>query len=374
MASIQKRPNGVYRARYRDETGKEHTRHFKRKTDAQQYLDEVAAAVVTGQYVSPIAGKMTFRQFYEDWAERQIWAPRTRSHMDTVVTGASFANIPLGKIMPRHVEDWVKKMQDAKFAPQTIVNRVGSARTIFRAAVRDRRIHADPSVEVKTPRPPRRENQLEIPSVADVAALLDASRPDMRAYVALCAFAGLRLGEASAVKLADVDFMERRLHVQRQVQYAPGVGSQVQPPKAGSQRYVSLPDALLEMLSIHLQKFGTAEGGWLFFTASGKPLSPSTVDSRWRATVKAAGLKGLHLHGLRHFYASGLIAAGCDVATVQKALGHSTPSVTLDVYTHLWPAAEDRTRKAAASVLAEVLADRADSLRTGTTDTAPDPQ
>ena len=70
----------------------------------------------------------------------------------------------------------------------------------------------------------------------------------------------------------------------------------------------------------------------------------------------------MHLHHLRHYYASGLIAAGCDVVTVQRALGHTTASVTLNVYSHLWPTAEDRTR-AAASTLAETL-DAADSVRT----------
>jgi integrase len=54
------------------------------------------------------------------------------------------------------------------------------------------------------------------------------------------------------------------------------------------------------------------------------------------------------LHDLRHFYASGLIHAGCDVVTVQRALGHADASVTLTTYSHLWPNADDRTRKAAA--------------------------
>lgn len=52
------------------------------------------------------------------------------------------------------------------------------------------------------------------------------------------------------------------------------------------------------------------------------------------------------LHDLRHFYASGLIAAGCDVVTVQSALGHSQPSITLNIYSHLWPNANERTRGA----------------------------
>ena len=59
----------------------------------------------------------------------------------------------------------------------------------------------------------------------------------------------------------------------------------------------------------------------------------------------------------RHFYASGLIADGCDVVTVQDALGHSDASTTLRVYAHLWPKAEDRTRAAAAELMRVALAD-----------------
>jgi hypothetical protein len=51
MASIAKRPDGQWRARYRDAAGKEHSKHFPRKTDAQRWLDEIVTAVVTGAYV-----------------------------------------------------------------------------------------------------------------------------------------------------------------------------------------------------------------------------------------------------------------------------------------------------------------------------------
>jgi hypothetical protein len=59
MASIARRPDGTYRPRYRDEHGKEHARHFKRKVDAQRWLDEVTAAVQTGTYVDPGRAKLT---------------------------------------------------------------------------------------------------------------------------------------------------------------------------------------------------------------------------------------------------------------------------------------------------------------------------
>lgn len=107
----------------------------------------------------------------------------------------------------------------------------------------------------------------------------EASQPTMHAYLGLCAFAGLRLGETSAVQAGDVDFLGRRLHVQRQVQRMRGGPAEIRRPKYGSERTVYLPDRLLEMLAVHIERFGAADDNWLFFTGQGRPLPPS----RWTA-------------------------------------------------------------------------------------------
>jgi len=77
----------------------------------------------------------------------------------------------------------------------------------------------------------------------------------------------------------------------------------------------------------------------------------NAVTSRWRATHQAAGLTDMRLHDLRHFFASGLIAEGCDVVTVQRALGHASATTTLNTCSHVWPTAEDRTRGAASNLM-----------------------
>jgi integrase len=77
-----------------------------------------------------------------------------------------------------------------------------------------------------------------------------------------------------------------------------------------------------------------------------------------------AGGVEYRLHDLRHFYASGLSAAGCDVVTVQRAMGHKSPAVTLNTYSHRWPKAKDRTRTAAAGMFADAIASATDQLRT----------
>jgi hypothetical protein len=96
------------------------------------------------------------------------------------------------------------------------------------------------------------------------------------------AFAGLRLGEASAVNLGDVDFLGRRLHVRRQVQRRRGGPAELRQPKYGSERTIYPPSRLVEMLARHVERAGTAAEGWLFYTSDGRPIPPSTANSWWQ--------------------------------------------------------------------------------------------
>jgi integrase len=140
---------------------------------------------------------------------------------------------------------------------------------------------------------------------------------------------------------------------------------EIRPPKYGSERVVYLADGLVGILSAHVAAHcgGTGAGRFVFGFGADVPPHQNTVGHWWRKTRTAAGCAAVKLHDLRHFYASGLIAEGCDVVTVQRALGHASATVTLNTYSHLWPTAEDRTRAAAASMLAETLT-AADSVRT----------
>lgn len=371
MASIQRRDNGQWRARYRDDAGREHARHFSRKIDAQRWLDETTTALITSTYVDPRQGRVTFADYFTEWAQRQVWAPNTAKGMRLAATTATFADTPLRMICRSHVEQWVKGMTVGGLAPGTVDTRFRSVRAVFRAAVRDKVIATDPTEGVVLPRKRRAEVAMMVPATEQVGAILAAAEPSFRPLVGLCAFAGLRLGEAAAVQLGDVDFLRRVLTVSRQVQRGGGGTVEVRSPKSGSERVVFLAGGLVEMLSRHVE-VGVPPEGWLFVGPHGGPPDQNAVHWRWRQTLAAAGLDGVRLHDLRHFYASGLIAAGCDVVTVQRALGHSTATTTLSTHAHLWPSAEDRTRQAAAAMLTTALAAPADSVRTSGTIQATD--
>lgn len=365
MASIRKLPSGKYQGQFRPVAGgKQITRTSSRRATVQLWLDEQIAGQVTGTFTHPKDGKTTFASFYETWSQRQVWETGTRRAVDLAVLSAPFRDVALARITRAHVEEWVKAMQVQDrgadelgtirrgLAPQTIKTRIRNARTVFRAAIADRKITSDPTAGVRLPATRRTEAAMAIPTPEDVRAILERSSDQYRGLFAVCAFAGLRLGEASALKVGDVDFLKRTISVRRQAQRGRGE-TEIRLPKYGSERVVAAADGLLRLLAAQVTLMGL-EGdreAWLFARERGGPAAPSTVNSAWLAARRG----GFTMHDLRHFYASGLIAAGCDVSTVQHALGHSSPSVTLNTYTHLWPKSDDRTRAAAQGLVDEVF-------------------
>lgn len=370
----QSRETTRWVARYRNEAGRQRKKNFHRKIDGQRWLDETTASILTGRYVDPGAGKITFSQFYQNWNERQIWLSTSRVSADNAVKQCTFKDVPLKNIRKSHIEAWVKHMT-ATLAPSTIRTRFNIVHSVLRAAVAEKVIPEDPAERITLPATRRGASAMVLPTAEDVGKLISnanqeqrvSTRVGFRAYVALCAFAGLRKGEALGVQVTDIDFLRRRLRVTRQIQRATpddikagkdivrATGSIqviVRPPKYGSERTVYLPDELIEMLSEHIAQY-TPNGDpqrWLFADSKGNPWHDNSVHWRWRGTRDAAGLR-TKLHDLRHFFASGLIAAGCDVVTVQRAMGHASATTTLNTYSHIWPTAEDKTRQAAAGLV-----------------------
>lgn len=125
MASIRKRPNRPNRpwqARYRDPAGREHARHFRRKVDAQRWLDEVTADLVRGVHVDPRAGQRTFGSFAKEWLQSQTFDASTREAVESrlrVHVLPTFADMPLAAVRPSVVQGWVRGRSD-ELAPRTV--------------------------------------------------------------------------------------------------------------------------------------------------------------------------------------------------------------------------------------------------------------
>jgi integrase len=346
-----------WRARFVDDQGREATKAFGRKVDAQAWSDEQTAARLTGTYVDPRSSKITFASYYQQWSIDQVWVPGTRRAMDLAVNSVTFGEKAFADLKPSHIQAWIKSMQDKPLAASTIRTRFMNVRGVIRAAVRDRMLPRDVTDNAKLPRQRKSSAAMEIPSPAEVGLLLDKANADFEAFIAVCAFGGLRLGEAAALKVSDIDFLGKEIHVKRQVQRANGKQVEIRPPKYGSERTIYAPDELITTISEHvrLHRPGDDPERWLFPGEGEHPLHQNSVGYLWRKARTAAAVD-YRLHDLRHFFASGLIAAGCDVVTVQRALGHGSASVTLNTYGHLWPDANDRTRQAAQDLYRQATA------------------
>jgi integrase len=172
-----------------------------------------------------------------------------------------------------------------------------NVRAVLRGAVRDRVIATDPSDGVTLPRRRRREQAMSIPTPPQVGALLAAADERFAAFIASCVFGGLRLGEAAALQVGDVDFLRRRVVVSRQVQRGPGGTVELRAPKHGSERTIVVPDRLLTLIAGHVERHLAAGGPdrWLFPTPTGGPPHQNTVGHQWRKATSAAGLTGLRL-------------------------------------------------------------------------------
>jgi integrase len=212
--------------------------------------------------------------------------------------------------------------------------------------------------------PPKNHVEMTAWTGQEVAKILDAANGDLRSLFSVMVRTGLRRGEALALRWEDVNTETATLRVERSLVPRPGGGLDVLRPKTRqSRRTVDAPPSVLETLAElqHPQKAQRlvsgqrpGEFGDLVFTRLDgvTPLSPGTVSREFRNAVRRAGVRPGRLHDLRHSFASLALAAGVPVIIVSRALGHSQPSTTLNVYAHLLPGTSGQAMAAVDAALA----------------------
>ena len=358
--SIAKRPDGRYRARYRDDSGKEHARHFDRKVDAQRWLDEVTADVLTGVYVDPRAGKVTFGDYALRWQAAQIHRVNTAHAVDSALRVhalPTFGDRRIASIRQSEIQEWVQLLS-TKLAPATVKVTYQHLRSVFRAAEEDRLIGRTPCQRITLP---TIDKASVVPLETSVVLGIERAMPGhWRSLITLMAGTGMRPGEATGLTLDRIDFLRRTVRVDRQLLLTrPHTFG---PPKTkASHRTIPLPQVVVDALAAHVAEHGTGIEEMLFTAVDGSMLNRDYVTRAFgRAAKKSGAPTGTHLHSLRHYYASLLIRHGESVKVVQARLGHSSAKETLDTYSHLWPDSEDMTRAAVDAILGST----ADYLRT----------
>lgn len=347
-------------------TGRRKTRYasFKgTKADAQRELVRLVAAENSGQAVDPT--RVTVAEFLERWqrdwvagnvgrktAER--WAELIRIHVVP-----NIGTMPIQKLRPVHLNELYAKLlrseeNEEGLAPRTVGH---VHRAIHRALGHAAQWGVTASNVATSVSPPRiASTELEILTAAQTKDLLEKLRGrPLYMPVATALATGMRRGEILALRWKDVDLMRNdraQLRVEQSLEQTKAGGLQIKAPKTKhGRRAIALPDFLVADLRAYRQAqledrvalgLGRpADDALVFGHVDGSPRRPDGLTQEWGRARGALGYR-VSLHAFRHTHASALIASGMDILTISRRLGHSSPTVTLQVYGHLFANTDDR--------------------------------
>lgn len=326
------------------------------ETAARAKLRELVRAADDGAFAAPT--RQTLGTVLDAWDKALTVSPKTAERYRELVRlhiRPHLGEMKLQALRPSRVEAFYTDLRagrgpDGKkaraLAPLTIRHIHRVLLKVLAIAERDGLIQSNPARKAERPKIERAE--MEILSEVQAAELLTKLRGrSMFLLAALGLATGMRRGEMLALRWRDVDIEKAELQVAQSLEQTKD-GLRFKPPKTKyGRRTISLPAFAVRELRAHkaaqsAQRLALGLGkecddALVLRRPDGSPMLPDQVSSEWRKMMAALKVPNpVSLHALRHTHASQLIASGMDVLTISRRLGHGAPSITLDVYSHLF--------------------------------------
>lgn len=349
-----------------DRPGK--TRSELRRTvpEAEALRDKIAADLEAGTYRDPKAARTKLTEVAEEWftARTPKWAPKTKRLYREILKGyvlPRWGTTAIGAVGYGDYAVWLAGLHKKPGLQGSKERIIGASRVqsihhvmlgVMTWAVKSQRIAENPIRALDTLPEVAKGKRLYLDhhqitaladSVADLKTAYKNKKPKpmvdvYRVMVLTLAYCGLRIGEAIALRAGSVDLDAHELHVTEAVIEGEDGKPALGLPKGGKIRVVGIPEFLAMELKVVLS--GLDEEDLVFPSPKGDMVSAYNWRERiFRPAVKEAKLpEGTTPHTLRHSFASLSVAEGADVKTLQAAMGHASATMTLDVYTDLFPA------------------------------------
>jgi integrase len=387
MASIQKRGDS-YRIKVScgyDTHGKQvvQTMTWKpeNKLTERQVAKELQRQVVNFEN-SCLKGNVTANIKFEDFAKRwfkEHAEPNLKGN--TIYKYHSFApriykeigHLRIDKITPRHLQIMVENLSNSKsertgekWSGATIQRYMNVVSAVFQYAVKQQLLTENPCHKIQLPN--RKAKESKCFSLSEAQKFLNLLSKEMSENSANCRdfqmlvfftiaiYTGMRKGEILALEWGNIDLQTGVIMVNKNQCYTPERGIYIDTPKTKkSNRSLKVPIEVVDLMKRFREwqaKYSTSLGNkWndsdrLFFRSDGLPLINSYPNEFMRNFCQSHDLPEVTVHGCRHTSASLLINSGVDVKTVQATLGHSSASVTLNIYAHSFEAAQVRASEA----------------------------
>lgn len=360
---IRERSQGSYELRYSlgvdPATGKRKvvttTVRGSRK-DAEKELRRLLRSVDTGEHVDPT--RMTVCEWLSEWldAVRQEVSPKTHERYSEIVNHflvPTLGNLPLGKLAPAHIQHayngWaIAGRRDGKTGGLSALTRRHIHRILSSALTRavEQQLIARNPCELLKKRLPRVEHrEMPVLTAGQARHLLNAIR-HTRVYwpVLIALTTGMRRGEILALRWRNVGENSGVVSVVESLEQTKR-GLRFKPPKNGKGRSILLPAFAMEELrrwkreqAEELLALGVRQSGdtLVCARADGEPMQPRSLTHEFTVLMsKFRDLPRVRFHDLRHSHATQLLSAGVHPKIAQERLGHSTISITMDLYSHV---------------------------------------
>lgn len=355
------------------ETGKRRLKWHKScrtREEADAALVEIVRALNRGEYVAPSKG--TVKSFLqEDWlpSARATLKPSTAKLYETLLDA-----YVIPRLGPTRLQALTAARLNAFYADLLAAGRTqgdgglsatsvrGIHRVIHRAlrdAVKWDRLSKNPAEVADPPRATR--PTMSAWNASQVGSFLtNAAEDDDAPIWILLATTGIRRAEALGLHWPDVDLDAGRITVRSALSYVGTRAVLTEPKTSSSRRLVALPAVTVAALRGHKARQAAVrlemgpeyrDLGFVFAGIDGAPMNPTTVSRRFNRLVEQSGLPRITLHGLRHSWATIALGAGVPAKVASEILGHSSISVTMDVYSHALPSmVEEATEQVAAAM------------------------
>jgi len=344
--SISKRPNGTWRAQI-SLNGKRISFGSKSKEECQVWLRKMVDNLDRG--LDYEGSKAILKDYLSNWLEatQSTLRPKTAyqyEHTIQLHIIPFLGNITLKELRLSRIEQFYGDLRKNNVGIRTIrLTHSILHRALEKAVIYGLILH-NPAHKAALPQYSHGEMQI-FEEIQVSQFLVAAHNSPYEALYHLAVVTGMRQAELFGLKWSDIKWQSGILYIQRQVQTIPGQSWHFGELKTkAGHRNIRLGEGSLQVLRHHQERqqeqITAMDKRWqnndlVFPSSVGNPLNPSNLRIDFNRVLDNAGIPRIRFHDLRHTAASLMLNHRIPVIVVSRILGHSKPSITLDIYGHL---------------------------------------
>lgn len=343
---ISQRGDGRYTARYLSKSGKRIQKYFKNKKEAEIWLRQAKYDEEHSNIA--LATDITYEEWFNYWLTEikgdtvrqntiRNYKERYQHNIKDVI-----GQMKLSDIKPLHCQQVLNLMKD-KYAGSTIEQVKITLYTSLDSAAENEMIPKNPMKKsVKNPK--EIEKKKRVLTISEEKKLMEvASSTSNYDQFLFLLRTGMRAGEMIGLKWSDCDFENRKIKIERSMEYRYSTGEyRIGPPKSkAGYREIPMTQSVYDILMRRKKARSKAKvivkefSEFVFLNRKGIPTKNSAYDSTLQKLCEKAGIEKISMHTLRHTFATRAIESGVKPKTLQRLLGHANLQTTMNLYVHV---------------------------------------